>query len=363
MNSLQNIQDTLQSVTQSAIATMTSATLPKTYKAAVFEKANTPLVIKDVELKMPEAGQVLVKVLASGVCHSDAGVGAGLMGSQFPIVPGHEIIGNVAAVGEGVKKWKTGDRVGGPWHGGHDGTCRQCQRAQFQMCDNRAVNGVTKDGGYAEYVLLRSEAVVRVPTDVDPVEYAPILCAGITVFNSIRRLNILSGELIAVQGLGGLGHLAIQYASKMGFKVVALSSGEKKRDFAHKLGAHEYIDTSKGDPTAKLMEMGGAALIVATAPNPKAISPLTGGLQSGGRLLVLAPCGKIEVDTLHLVGKGASVSGWPSGHALDSEEAIAFTKLHNIRCMVEKFSLKDANTAIDHMMKGEVRFRGVIVMD
>jgi len=362
MSTLQSIGNTLQSTTQRVIATMTPASLPKTYKAAVYEKVNSPLVIKDVDLKMPEAGQILVKVLASGVCHSDAAVGAGQLGNSFPIVPGHEIIGNVVAVGEGVKKWENGDRVGGPWHGGHDGICRQCQRAQFQMCDNRAVNGVTKDGGYAEYVLLRSEAVVKVPTDVDPVEYAPILCAGITVFNSIRRLNILAGDIVAVQGLGGLGHLAIQYASKMGFKVIALSNGDKKREFSQKLGANEYIDTSKDDPAAKLMEMGGAALIVATAPNPKAISPLTGGLAPGGHLLVLAPCGPVEINTIDLVGKGASVSGWPSGHALDSEEAIAFTKLHGIRCMVEKFSLKDAQAAIDHMMKGDVRFRGVLVM-
>jgi len=355
--------NTVTNFAQTAQATITSMTLPKTYKAAVFESANSPLVIKAIELKEPSVGEVLVKVLAVGVCHSDAGVQSGDFGNSFPIIPGHEIIGNVVAVGDGDKKWKVGDRVGGPWHGGHDSTCKQCNRGQFQMCQNGAVNGVSRDGGYAEYVLLRTEAVVRVPKEVDPVEYAPILCAGITVFNSIRKLNITPGDIVAVQGLGGLGHLAVQYANKMGYKVVAISSGDKKRDFAHKLGAHEYIDTSKDDPCKKLMEMGGAQLIVCTAPNPKAIAPLTGGLEPGGRLLVLAPCGPIEVNSADLIMKAAGVVGFPSGHALDSEEAIAFTQLHDIHCMVEKFKLEDAQKAFEHMLSGDVRFRAVLTME
>ncbi|KAH9213462.1 putative alcohol dehydrogenase [Leptodontidium sp. 2 PMI_412] len=337
--------------------------LPKTYKAAVFETVNGPLTLKDIPLKAPSSGEVLVKVIAVGICHSDAGVQAGVFGNSFPIVPGHEIIGDIAAVGDHEKRWKVGDRVGGPWHGGHDGVCKQCQRGQFQMCQNVAANGVTKDGGYAEYVLLRQEAVVNVPKDVDPVEYAPILCAGITVFNSIRKLKVTPGDLVAVQGLGGLGHLAVQYANKMGYRVAALSSGDKKRDFAKKLGAHEFIDTSKEDPCKKLQELGGASLIVCTAPNAKSIGPLTGGLEPGGKLLVLAPCGGIEVNSIDLIAKAVSVSGFPCGHALDSEEAIAFTKLHNIRCIVEKFSLQDAQKAFDHMLSGNARFRAVLVMD
>ncbi|KAA8574725.1 hypothetical protein EYC84_003975 [Monilinia fructicola] len=319
--------------------------LPKTYKAAVFEKADTPFVIKDIELREPKANEILVKVIACGVCHSDAVVQNGAFGNGFPIIPGHEIIGNVAAVGPGVEKWKVGERVGGPWHGGHDGTCKQCNRGQFQMCANGAINGVTRDGGFAEYVHLRSEAVVRVPVDVDPYEYAPILCA------------------VAVQGLGGLGHLAVQYAAKMGFKVVAISGGDKKRDFAHKLGAHEYIDTSKDDAVKKLTELGGAALIVCTAPNPKAISPLTAGLASGGKLLILSPCGNVEINSADLIVKMASVCGFPSGHALDSEEAIEFTQLQNVHCLIEKFPLKDVQKAYDHMLSGNVRFRSVLVMD
>lgn len=361
MNIISNLPTAPKDTAETAIANMTS--LPKTYRAAVFEKADTPFTLKDVELKHPSPGQVLVKVLATGVCHSDAMVQDGQFGNSFPIVPGHEVIGNIAAVGDGEKRWKVGDRVGGPWHGGHDGICKQCQRGQFQMCQNGAVNGVTQDGGYAEYVLLRTEAVVKVPKDVDPVEYAPILCAGITVFNSIRKLSIPPGELVAIQGLGGLGHLAVQYANKMGYKVVALSSGDKKRDFAKNLGVHEYIDTSKNDPAKKLMEMGGASLIVCTAPNPKAISPLTGGLESGGRLLILASCGPVEINSVGLVTKAAGVMGFPSGHALDSEEAIAFTQLHDIHCMVEKFPLKDVQKAFDYMLSGEVGFRSVLVME
>jgi D-arabinose 1-dehydrogenase-like Zn-dependent alcohol dehydrogenase len=360
MNTIRSLPTTIKN-TAASLVNMPS--LPKTYKAAVFEKADQPFTIKDIELKEPSEGQVLVKVLACGVCHSDAVVQSGGFGNGFPIIPGHEIIGNVAAVGPGVTKWKEGDRVGGPWHGGHDSICKQCQRGQFQMCKQEAINGVTRDGGYAEYVLLRSEAVVKVPTDVDPVEYAPILCAGITVFNSIRKLQITPGEIVAIQGLGGLGHLAVQYAAKMGYRVVALSSGDKKKDFAHKLGAHDYIDTSKDDPVKKLTEMGGAALIVCTAPNPKSISPLTGGLEAGGHVLVLAPCGGIEVNSIDLISKAASVSGFPSGHALDCEEAIDFTKLHNIKCMVEKFPLKDVQKAYDHMLSGDVRFRSVLVME
>lgn len=218
------------------------------------------------------------------------------------------------------------------------------------------------DGCMAEYVLLQTEAVVRVPTGMDPVQYAPILCAGISVFNSIRKLNIPLGELIAVQGLGGLGPLAIQYAAKMGYRVVALSSGSAKKEFAQQLGAHDYINSSKDDTCAKLMELGGAALIVATALNLKAIGTLTGGLEPGGKLLVLSPCGGIEVNSVDLIMKAASVVGFPSGHALDSEEAIAFTKLHGIKCMVEEFPLKDVQKAYDHMMSGKVRFRSVIVM-
>jgi D-arabinose 1-dehydrogenase-like Zn-dependent alcohol dehydrogenase len=231
------------------------------------------------------------------------------------------------------------------------------------MCKNAAINGVTRDGGYGEYATLRSEATVRIPKEVDPVEYAPILCAGVTVFNAIRRLKITPGELVVIQGLGGLGHLAVQYANKMGYRVAVLSSSDKKRDFAKQLGAHEYIDSSKEDTVEQLNKLGGAALIVCTAPSSKLIAPLTGGIAPGGHLLILAPSGPVEINSVDLIMKGISVSGWPAGHALDSEEAIAFTQLHNIKCMVEKFPLKDAQKALEHMLSNKVRFRSVLVVE
>jgi len=245
---------------------------------------------------------------------------------------------------------------------GHDGSCRACNRGQFQICDSGKVNGLSFDGGYAEYVLLREEAVVRVPKELDPAEVAPLLCAGVTTFNAIRKQHVEHGNLVAVQGLGGLGHLAVQYANKMGYRVAAISSGDTKKDFALQLGAHEYIDTSREDPVKALQALGGAALIVSTAPNPNVIGPLIGGLQAAGKLIVLAPVGPVPFDTGILVTKGVSVSGWPSGHALDSEEAIRFAQTHGVKCMIEKFPLSDVVKAMEHTQSGNVRFRGVLTM-
>ncbi|KAI9783234.1 MAG: hypothetical protein M1839_004074 [Geoglossum umbratile] len=337
--------------------------LPKTYKAAVFESKGAPLVIKDLPLELPKAGEVLVKVLASGVCHSDVMVQNGGMGSSFPIIPGHEAIGDVAAVGPNETLWKVGDRVGAAWHGGHDGTCTACRRGMFQMCENETINGVYRDGSYAEYVILRREAVVSVPKDVDPAEYAPFLCAGVTTFNSMRRMGIHPGQVVAIQGLGGLGHLAVQFAAKMGFRVVALSSGAGKEAFARDFGATDYVDTSSEDPVARLQSMGGAALIVATAPSPQAIAPLTGGLQAGGKLMILAACGDVPINTGHLILKGVSVHGWPSGASLDCEETITFARQQNVRCLIEKFPLQDAQKAYEHMVSGKARFRAVLTVD
>ncbi|TDZ16458.1 Alcohol dehydrogenase patD [Colletotrichum orbiculare MAFF 240422] len=339
------------------------SSLPKTYKAAVVESKGAELKIVEKELQKPGPGHILVKVLACGVCHSDTAMQAGDFGEVFPRIPGHEVIGDVAAVGENVSRFSGGERVGGAWHGGHDGTCRQCQKGMFQTCSNGAVNGVSRDGGYAEYVLLRAEAAVRVPKDVDPADAAPLLCAGVTVFNSIRKMDVEHGSLVAIQGLGGLGHLGVQYASRMGYKVAVLSSGSQKKDFAMKLGAHEYIDSSATDPVKRLQELGGAALIVATAPNPKAIGPLTAGLAPGGKLCVLAPVGDLQVNSIDLIVGGKSVCGWPSGNQLDSEDAIDFAATHGVKCMVERFSLDDAKKASDHMLSNKVRFRSVLVME
>ncbi|KAL2281669.1 hypothetical protein FJTKL_11357 [Diaporthe vaccinii] len=336
--------------------------LPKTYRAAVLDDKGTKLVLKDIDLKLPGPGQVLIKALACGVCHTDEFLRQGFLGNSFPRIPGHEVIGDIVAVGEGVTRVKEGERVGGPWHGGHDGTCRSCQRGIFQTCDNEEINGVTMDGGYAEYVLLRAEAAVRIPSNVDPAEAAPLLCAGVTTFNSMRRMGVMQGDLVAVQGLGGLGHLAVQFASKMGYEVVAISSGGDKKDFATQLGAHHYIDTSSEDPVKALMKLGGAAMICSTAPHPKAISPLVGGLAPQGKLIVLAPLGPVEFDTAMMVTKAASVHGWPSGHALDCEETIAFAGTHGVKCLIEKFPLDKVQEAFEHMTSGKVRFRAVLTM-
>lgn len=230
------------------------------------------------------------------------------------------------------------------------------------MCENEAINGVSVDGGYAEYVLLREEATARVPEKLDVAEAAPLLCAGVTVFNGIRKMHIEQGNLVAIQGCGGLGHLAIQYASKMGYRVVVISSGPAKKDFAHQLGATDYIDSSVEDPIKQLKKFGGAALIVATAPNPKAISPLVGGLQAGGKLLILGVAGNVEVDSIHMIQQGLSVCGWPSGHALDCEEAIEFAQVHGVKCLVERFPMKEVTEATTHMTSGKVRFRSVLMM-
>ncbi len=246
---------------------------------------------------------------------------------------------------------------------GHDGTCRQCQRGQFQVCSNQVINGVTRSGGYAEYSLLRAEAAVRIPRDVDPAETAPQLCAGVTVFNGIRKLHIEQGELVAVQGLGGLGHLAVQFARAMGYRVVAISRGDDKREFAKQLGAFEYIDSGKEDIAEKLQALGGAALIVSTVPNPAAISPLIFGIQPLGKLLILAPVGPVPIDSSPLVTKGISVHGWPSGHAIDSEEAIQFASAAGVRCMIERRKLVDADQALNEVAQGKPRFRNVLVME
>lgn len=271
-------------------------------------------------------------------------------------------MGDVVAVGDDVARVTIGDRVGGAFHGGHDGTCRPCSRGQFNFCENVQITGVHRDGGFTEYTFLREEAAVRIPKDADPAEVCPMLCAGVSVFNGLRKLHIEQGNIIAVQGMGGLGHLGVQFARKMGYHTVVISSGSSKEEFARKLGAHDYIDSSKVDAVAKLKELGGAAAIIATAPNAKAISPLVNGLQPGGKLLLLAAVGTAEFDTNAMILSGVSVHGFLAGHALDSEETVKFAELHGIKCMIEKFTLDDAQKALDHCASGKVRFRSVLVL-
>ncbi|KAI0429014.1 GroES-like protein [Xylaria sp. FL1042] len=339
-------------------------TLPKTYKQAVFREQGGPLFLEEVDLKHPGAGEILVKVEACGVCYSDMFAQNNILGGGFPLVPGHEIIGRVAEVGEGAAPWKVGDRVGAGWHGGHDGTCYTCKKGWNQMCDNQVINGETKPGGYAEYVILRAEASASVPEHVDAAKYAPILCAGVSCFNSMRNMGLGPGDTVAIQGVGGLGHLAIQYGRHMGFRVVAISRGAAKEEMARKLGAHEYIDTSKTpDAGAELRRLGGAKLIVALSPTADGMPELLKGLGFLGKLLILSVPGDITVNTAALLWKGLSVQSWPCGTATDSEDAIRFTELMDIDCMVEKFPLAKANEAFNAMLEGKVRFRAVITMD
>lgn len=337
--------------------------LPQTYKAVVINKANDRLALTEVPLQRPGPGQVLVKVRACGLCYADLMIADGRMGDVFPRVPGHEIVGDVVELGPAVAGFQLGDRVGGPWHGGHDARCRSCRRGQFQMCDNQAINGLSQDGGFAEYVLLRAEAVVRVPPEADPAQMAPLLCAGVTVFNGIRKMAVQQGALVAVQGLGGLGHLAVQFAHKMGYQVAVLSSGDDKASFARQLGASHYFETRTLDGPAELAKLGGASIIVQTAPNPNGVGALVHGLAVGGKLLCLAPVGAVQFDTHSLIKKGTSIQGWPSGHALDSEEAIRFAIDHQVKCMVETYRLADIQAAVDSLKAGKPRFRNVLLTD
>jgi len=301
----------------------------------------------------------LVKVLACGICHSDhlAQIGVG----GFPRIPGHEIIGDVVAVPPSEKKWKIGDRVGGGWHGGHDGVCASCRSGRFVTCANQKINGINIDGGYAEFILLHTEAVISIPKDLDPAEAAPLVCAGVTTFNSIRNMDLHPGDLVAIQGIGGLGHLGIQFARKMGFRTVALSSSASKKALAEDLGAHIYLDGSKINQSEELAKMGGAKVIVCTAPNADIVSALVHGLAPGGTLLLLAVAEGIKIDSAPLITKALTIRGWPSGTAKDSEETVAFSRLADVKCHVERYPLKEVNAAYERMMSGKANFRCVLI--
>jgi len=313
----------------------------------------------------PGPHTVRIKIQACGVCHSDAFVKDGLWpGLQYPRVTGHEVAGVIDAVGPDVTIWKKGQRVGVGWHGGHCGQCIPCRRGDFMGCQYFQVTGFNDDGGYAQYMIARSEAVAAIPDPLSPVEAAPILCAGITTFNGLRHSGAQTGELVAVQGLGGLGHLGIQFASKMGFHTVAIGRGRDKEALALKLGAARYLDAGTTNAASELAKMGGASVILATAPNSKSMSDLIDGLGVGGKLLVVgASADPITVTPIQLIGARRSIQGWPSGSARDSEETLNFCALTGIRPMVETFPLEQAATAYDRMLSGKARFRVVLTMN
>lgn len=319
-----------------------------------------------VERPIPEPGraQVRIKVEACGICHSDAIVKeTGFPGLQYPRVPGHEIAGRIDAVGADVTQWKPGQRVGVGWHGGHCFVCDPCRRGDFILCKVGKITGVSFDGGYAEYVVVPTEAVAAMPDDLPVDEAAPLLCAGITVFNALRNAGARSGELVAVQGIGGLGHLGIQFARQMGFRTVAVGRGGDKEALARKLGAHEYVDTAKADASAALQALGGARVVLATAPDSSAISSLVDGLAPGGKIvLVGAGPGPVAVTPLQIVLSRKDIQGWPSGSAIDSEDTLQFSWLTGVRPMIERFPLGKAAEAYNQMSSGRARFRAVLTM-
>src|SRR5437763_1622178 len=333
-------------------------------KAAQISKPGGDLELVEREIPEPGAGQVRVKVEACGICHSDVLVKEGLWpGVQYPRVPGHEIAGRIDAIGEGVKSWNKGQRVGVGWHGGHDFVCDECRRGDFGMCLNRKVTGIDFDGGYAEYVIVGAEVLALIPDEVPTEEAGPFMCAGVTVYNALRNSGARGGDVVAVHGIGGLGHLGVQYARQMGFKTVALGRGKDKGPLAKKLGAHQYIDTDAADPVAELQKLGGARVILATAPSAKAISALVDGLSPSGNLLVpAAPNEPLTISMMSMIAGRRSVSGCYSGTAKDSQDTLEFSALTGVHPMIEKYPLSRVADAYEQMHSGKVRFRVVLTM-
>jgi D-arabinose 1-dehydrogenase-like Zn-dependent alcohol dehydrogenase len=335
--------------------------MPK-MKAVQVSKPNGPFEVVSREVRDPGPSEIRIRVEACGVCGSDAVTkGGAYPGLTLPRVPGHEIAGRVDAVGANVKAWKPGERAGVGWHGGHCFVCIPCRKGDFINCEKAQITGVTLDGGYAEYAVVPYEAAARIPDDLDALEAAPLLCAGVTTYNSLRNSGARPGDTVAVQGIGGLGHLAIQYAARMGFRTVALSHGPEKEALARELGAHEYVDTQKVDAAEGLRRLGGADLVLATAPHSVAIASTINGLKVRGKLLIVAAALEpLQVSALSLLS-GKTIAGWPSGSAIDSEETMRFSALTGVRPRIEKFPLEKAEEAFGNVMSNRVRFRAVLV--
>jgi D-arabinose 1-dehydrogenase-like Zn-dependent alcohol dehydrogenase len=323
---------------------------------------NGPFELVEREIPEPGPGQVQIKVEACGICHSDSLTKEGTWpGIQYPRVPGHEVAGIVAAVGAGVVGWTEGQRVGVGWHGGYCGHCEPCRRGDFFACQWGQVTGITYDGGYSDYMVAHSSALALLPEELTSVEAGPLVCAGVTTFNSLRNSGARAGDVVAVLGLGGLGHLGVQFAAKMGFKTIAIARGSDKKPLAKQLGAHHYIDSQAQDAAAELVEMGGAKIILATVTNGQAMSAVLGGLGINGKLLVLgAPHEPLEVAAGLLIGGRLSVAGWYSGTSIDSQDTLAFSILAGVRAMTELFPLERAAEAYERMMSGKARFRVVL---
>lgn len=333
-------------------------------KAAQVSKPGADFEIVEREIPKPGAGQVRIKVQACGVCHSDALTKEGTWpGIQYPRVPGHEVAGIIDEVGAGVSEWKKGQRAGVGWHGGHDGTCRACRRGDFRNCRDLKVPGISYDGGYQQYMLAPTEALVTMSDSLSDTEAAPLLCAGVTTFGALRRSGAVPGDLVAVQGVGGLGHLGIQFANKCGYKVVAIGRGSDIAALAKKLGASVYIDSTLTNAAAALQEMGGAQVILATAPSSRAMSELIGGLGPNGKLIAIgvAP-DPIQVASVQLIVRNRDLQGWQAGPPAEAEDTVTFAELTGVRPMIETYPLESAGEAYARMMSGKAEFRAVLEM-
>ena len=335
--------------------------MPK-MRVAQISHPGGPLELVEREIPQPQAGWVRIKIQACGICHSDSLVKEGHWpGLQFPRVPGHEVAGVVDAVGAGVSQWKLGQRVGVGWHGGHCGHCDACRSGDFFGCQVALqITGISFDGDYADYMVAPAIALVLMPDGLSPVEAAPLMCAGITTFNALRNSQARPGDVVAVLGLGGLGHLGVQYAVKMGFKTVGIARGRDKEPLARKLGAHHYIDSQAQDPSAELLKLGGAKVILATLTNGDAMSRVQGGLGVNGTLVVIGAAPSMQVSPLVLIGGRRSVKGWYSGTAIDSQDTLAFSVLAGVRSMNEVYPLERVAEAYERMMSGKARFRVVL---
>jgi len=333
-------------------------------KAAQVPKPGADFQIVEREIPKPGAGQVLIKVQACGVCHSDMFTKDGLWpGIEYPRVPGHEVAGVIDEVGAGVTAWKKGQRVGVGWHGGQDNTCPSCRRGDFRNCRNLKIPGISYDGGYEQYMVAPVEALVPIPDTLSDVEAAPLLCAGITTYNALRHSGALPGDVVVVQGIGGLGHLGIQFANKFGYKVVAVGRGSENAPLAKKLGASVYIDSKATNAAQALQKLGGAQVIIATAPNSKSMSELIDGLGPNGKLVVIgAAFDPIEVTPAQLITGSRSILGWAAGTAADSEDTLRFAELSGVRAMIETYPLEKAAEAYARMMSGNAQFRVVLTM-
>jgi D-arabinose 1-dehydrogenase-like Zn-dependent alcohol dehydrogenase len=333
-------------------------------KAAQVPKAGGDFEIVEREIPKPGAGQVRIKVQACGVCHSDMFTKEGAWpGIQYPRVPGHEVAGVIDELGEGVTEWKKGQRVGVGWHGGHDGTCLACRRGDFGNCKNLKIAGISYDGGYQQYMVAPGEAVTAIPESLSDVEAAPLLCAGITTFNALRHSGAGPGDLVAVLGIGGLGHLAIQFANKFGYNVAAIGRGSENAPLAKELGASVYIDNKATKPAEELQKLGGAQVILATAPSSKAMTEVIDGLAPNGKLMVVgATFDPIEVTPAQLILGSRSIQGWASGTPTDAEDTLRFSELTGVRPMIETYPLEKAGEAYARMMSGKAQFRVVLTM-